>query len=110
MPFDILGFVIHLHKPNKPHFNASTLSRTSPGFHVSVVCPLKTQRAKEKLLVMSNFSFSHGIFYPFEELSAIFIIFEIIIWKLFQFGRVYNLSFGKGLTHYHTAEFWNGSN
>ena len=32
-----------------------------------------------------------------EELSAIFINFEIVICKLFQFGRVWNLSFGKGL-------------
>ena len=30
---------------------------------------------KEKLLVMSNFSFSHSVFYPFGELSAIFILF-----------------------------------
>ena len=61
---------------------------------------LKTLWEKEKLLVTSNFSFSHrGIFYRFEELSTIFIKFEIIVCKLFQFGRVYNLSFGKGLTY-----------
>ena len=33
---------------------------------------LKTQREKEKLLVMSNFSFSHSVFYLFGVLSAIF--------------------------------------
>ena len=33
---------------------------------------LKTQWEKEKLLVTSNFSFSHSVFYLFEELSAIF--------------------------------------
>ena len=58
---------------------------------------LKTLREKEKLLVTSNFSFSHSVFYPFGELSAIFIKFKIVVCKLFQFGRVKNLSFGKGL-------------
>ena len=36
-------------------------------------------------------------FYPFGELSATFIKFEIVVCKLFQFGTVKNLSFGKGL-------------
>ena len=31
---------------------------------------------------MSNFSFFHSIFYPFIELSAIFIKFKIVIYKL----------------------------
>ena len=52
---------------------------------------------KEKLLVTSNFSFSHSVFYLFVELSAIFIKSEIVVCKIFQFGRVYNMSFGKGL-------------
>ena len=43
---------------------------------------------KEKLLVTSNFAFSHSLFYLFGELSAIFLKFEIIVCKLFQFGRV----------------------
>ena len=30
---------------------------------------------KEEVLVMSNFSFSHSVFYPFKNLSAIFIEF-----------------------------------
>ena len=58
---------------------------------------------KEKLLIMSNFSFSHCAFYPFEEISSIFIKFEIVISKLFQFGRAWNLSFGKQLTLYQTT-------
>ena len=49
---------------------------------------LKTLWEKEKLLIMSNFSFSHSVFYPFGELSAIFIKSEIVVCKLFQFGRV----------------------
>ena len=34
---------------------------------------LKTLWEKEKLLVMSNFSFSHSVFYPFGWLSVIFV-------------------------------------
>ena len=48
---------------------------------------LKTQKLKEKLLITSNFSFYHCVFYLYGELSAIFIIFEIVVCKLFQFGR-----------------------
>ena len=48
----------------------------------------KTLWEKEKLLVTSNFSFSHSAFYLFEELSAIFIKLEIVVCKLFQFGSV----------------------
>ena len=43
---------------------------------------------REKLLVTSNFSFSHSIFYWFGELSTTFIKFEIVVCNLFQFGRV----------------------
>ena len=32
--------------------------------------------------------FPHSVFYPFGELSAILIKFEIVVCKLFQFGRV----------------------
>ena len=40
--------------------------------HVCNTSLLKTLREKEKLLVTSNFSFSHSVFYLFVELSAIF--------------------------------------
>ena len=43
---------------------------------------------KEKLLVTSNFSFTYSVFYPFRELSAIFIKFKIVVCKLFQFEPV----------------------
>ena len=72
--------------PNKPWF-----------LRVCSTSLLKTQWGKEKLLVTSNFSFSHSVFYPFGELYTIFIKLKIVVCKLFQFGRVYNLSFGKGL-------------
>ena len=39
-----------------------TLSQTSPGFYMSAVLVLKTLWKKEKLLVTSNFSFSHCVF------------------------------------------------
>ena len=68
--------------PNKPCF-----------FFVFFLCVcstslLKTLWEKEKLLVTSNFSFSHSVFYSFGELSAIFIDFEIVVCKLFKFGGV----------------------
>ena len=44
---------------------------------------LKTLWEKEKLLVTSNFSFSHCVFNLFGELSAIFIEFEIVVCKPF---------------------------
>ena len=40
--------------------------------------------------------FPHSVFYPFGELSAIFIKLEIIFCRLLQFGRILNMSFGKG--------------
>ena len=38
--------------------------------HICCTSLLKTLWNKEKLLVTSNFSFSHSIFYPLGELSA----------------------------------------
>ena len=63
--------------PNKPWF-----------LRVCSTSLLKTLWEKEKLLVTSNFSFSHSVFNLFKELSFIFIKFEIVVCKLFQFGRV----------------------
>ena len=64
--------------PNKPWF-----------LRVCSTSLLKTLWEKEKLLVMSNFSFSQRVFFcPFGELSAIFIKFEIVVCKVFRFGRV----------------------
>ena len=42
----------------------------------------------EKLLIMSNFSFSHNAFYLFGELFAFFVKCGFDVWTLFQFGRV----------------------
>ena len=46
---------------------------------------------------MSNFSFSHSVFCPFGEPSAIVIKFEIVVCKLFQVWKSRNLLCGKGL-------------
>ena len=59
--------------------------------HVCSTSRLKTLWEKEKLLITSNFSFSHSIFHPFR---------EIVVCQIFQFGRVLNLSFGKGLSSF----------
>ena len=58
---------------------------------------LKTLWDRKKLLVTSNFFFSHRVSYPFVEISAFFVKFEIVVCKLLQFGPVQNLSFWKGL-------------
>ena len=59
-----------------------------PSFlRVSSTSLLKTLWEKEKLLIMSNFSFSH-VYNQFGELSDIFIKFEIVVCQLFHFGRV----------------------
>ena len=98
----VMVFLVYLHDWGAsypimlPH--GLTLSQTSPGFlRVCSTSPLKTLWEKEKLLVTSNFSFSHTVSYPFGELSASFIKFRFVVCELFQFGRVWNVLFGKGL-------------
>ena len=63
--------------PNEPRFLCVC--------HTSL---LKTLWEKEKLLITSNFSFFHSVFYLYGEFSAFFIKPEIAVRKLFQFGRV----------------------
>ena len=74
-----------------------THSQTSPGFYMSgSTSLLKTWWKKEKLLVTSNISFSHCVFYQFLEFFDTLIKSELVVCKLFQLGRVKSLSFGKG--------------
>ena len=80
--------------PNKPLF-----------LRVCSTSLLKSLWEKEKLHVTSNFSFSQSVFYQFGELSAIFIKLGTVVYKLFQFRRVQNSSFGKGLTLSQTTNF-----
>ena len=49
---------------------------------------LKTLWEKVILLIVSIFSISHSVLCSFGELSTIPIKFEIVVYKLFQFGRV----------------------
>ena len=60
--------------PNKPSF-----------LRVCSTSLLKTLWEKDKLLVTSNLSSSRSVFYQFGELFAIFIKFEIVVCKIFQF-------------------------
>ena len=46
---------------------------------------LKTLWKKEKLLVTSNFFFSHSVFKQFGKLSAIFVEFELVVSKGLKF-------------------------
>ena len=57
-------------------------------FCSTILLKQKTLWENEKLLVTSNFSFSHSVFYPFGELFPIFIKFDIVVCELFQFGIV----------------------
>ena len=56
---------VHVSSPLRDRNQTLTISQTSPGFYVSAVQVfLKTLWEKEKLLVTSNFSFSHCVFDP----------------------------------------------
>ena len=65
--------------------NLLTPSQTSPGFQVFALQVFLKHWEKEKLL---ETSFSHSVVYPFGELCAIFMKFNIVVHKLFVFGRV----------------------
>ena len=79
-------------RKNLTIFTTINSFRNKPWFlRVCSTSPLKTLQVKEKFLILSNSSFSHSVFYPFAELPAIFMKFEIVVCKLFQFGRVYRL-------------------
>ena len=54
--------------PNKPRF-----------LHVCSTSLLKTLWEMEKVLIKSNFSFSHSVFYHLRELSFIFIKLKIVV-------------------------------
>ena len=97
--FYLKVYIVHVYRllflfnpfPHKPWF-----------LHVCNTRLLKTLRKKKKLLVMSNFSFSHSVFYPFAELSSIshqiqnFGLQTPSVWKSLKFVKICHL--GKGLT------------
>ena len=43
---------------------------------------------KEKLLMMSNFSYTQSVFYPFGDFSAISLNLKLLSTNSFEFGRV----------------------
>ena len=58
---------------------------------------LKTLREKEKLLVTSDFSFFQSVS-TYLKNFLVLLSFEIVVCKLFQFGRVQNLLLGEALS------------
>ena len=93
---ELLLWLLKLNKPSSAILNTSkrqlTLCQTSRVFCVSAVQVFWKHRGeKEKLLVTSNFSFSHSVFYPSCELSSIFIQSKIVVdansssWKSVKF-------------------------
>ena len=90
LPFHMVNEKWHIFSKSSKVTNNMCINpfRNKPWFlRVCNTTLLKTMWEKKKLLATSNFSFSHSVFYPFGELSAIFIKFEIVVCKLFQFGR-----------------------
>ena len=64
--------------PNKPWF-----------LHVCSASLLKTLWENGEIARNEQFLlFPHSVFFPFGERSAIFIKFEIVVCKLFQFGKL----------------------
>ena len=57
-------------------------SQTSPGFYVSAVEVFKKTLWKKAISPFPT------VFYPFGNISAIFIKNEIVVYIVFQFGRV----------------------
>ena len=49
---------------------------------------LENNVRKGEIANNEQFLFSHSVFYPFGEFPAVFIKFEIVVCKLFQFGNV----------------------
>ena len=79
--------------PNKPWF-----------LRIYSASLLKTLWEKEKLLIMSNLSFSHCVFYPFGKLFTIFIKFRIVdcklsVWKGLKFVVWKGVNFISFLKH-----------
>ena len=63
--------------PNKPLF-----------LHVCSRSLLKMLWEKEKLLVTSNFSFFHSVFYPSRDLPTNVVKSEIVVCNFFKFGSL----------------------
>ena len=78
-----------LTKPNPKMLNSETLFffnpfPNKPWFLHVCSTSLSKHCGKRRMLIMSNFSSSHNVFYTFGEISAIFIHSEIVVCKLFS--------------------------
>ena len=73
-----------------------TLSQTKPCCYISAVSLLETLWEKEKLLLMSNFSFSSSVVYSCGELSAVFIKHESVSANSFSLEESTSCRLGKG--------------
>ena len=78
LPMQVENCLFLIPFPKKPWFS-----------RVFCTSPLKTLLEMEKLLITSNFSFSHSVFYPFGELSSILNKLKIVVCKHFLFRGVY---------------------
>ena len=83
-------FIVNFRRKNLTFPKISPFPKQALVFTCLQCSLLKTLWEKEKSLVMSNFSFTHSVFYPFGELSAIVIIFNcclqsLSVWKRLKF-------------------------
>ena len=89
------------------YLNGKRMSRVQSNaglnrFHLSQYKSFENTVGKGEIARNEQFlHFRQGFSYPFEELSSFFNKFETVVCKLFQFGRVQTLSFGKRQMHLH---------
>ena len=84
-----------------------THSKTRPGFTYLPYNFLKNTMGKGEIARYEQFLLFPQCFLSFwENFPPLSSNFKYVVCKLFQCRRVYNLSFGKGLTLYQTTQFW----
>ena len=81
----LIGLILFKPFPNKPWF-----------LRVCSTSLLKSLLEKEKLLVTSNFTLFHSVYYSFGKLCAIFIKFEFVVCKLLSLEDSKICHLGKG--------------
>ena len=65
-----------------------TLFETNTWFYMTAVKVFWKVWGKEEIAGNKHFLVFSKVFYPFQKLSTIYIKFEIVVCKLFQFGKV----------------------
>ena len=85
----VLGYLIHSSIDTTFCFKVLICSINSlRRFNYPFIKQQKLDVTKLKTNCNEQFLFSHSVVYLFGELPSTFIKFEIVVWKLFQFGRV----------------------